>query len=111
LNHQKNPSQMKTNLYILLILLLSFSAANAQESSTEVTVITVNEINVNNPVSEITKEVSTTENNETTINENEETNNVEVIARYSDIKIYLNQIRKVQNIILLFPKFNKNKVA
>jgi len=102
---------MKTNLYILLILLLSFSAANAQESSTEVTVITVNEINVNNPVSEITKEVSTTENNETTINENEETNNVEVIARYSDIKIYLNQIRKVQNIILLFPKFNKNKVA
>jgi len=102
---------MKTNLYILLILLLSFSAANAQESSTEVTVITVNEINVNNPVSEITKEVSTTENNETTINENEETNNVEVIARYSDIKIYLNQIRKVQNINLLFPKFNKNKVA
>lgn len=102
---------MKTNFYILLILLLSFSVANAQESSTEVTVITVNEINVNNPVSEITKKVSTTENNETTINENEETNNVEVIARYSDIKIYLNQIRKVQNINLLFPKFNKNKVA
>ena len=38
---------MKTNLYILLILLLSFSVANAQESSTEVKVITVNEINVN----------------------------------------------------------------
>ena len=93
---------MKTNFYILLILLLSLSVANAQESSTEVKVITVNEI---------TEEVSTTENNEITINENEETNNVEVIARNSDIKIYLNQIRKVQNINLLFPKFNKNKVA
>jgi len=102
---------MKTNLYILLILLLSFSVANAQKSSTEVKVITVNEINVNNPVSEITEEVSTTENNETTINENEDSNTVEVIARNSDIKIYLNQIRKVQNINLLFPKFNKNKVA
>ena len=93
---------MKTNFYILLILLLSFSVANAQESSTEVKVITVNEI---------TEEVSTTENNEITINENEDTNTVEVIARNSDIKIYLNQIRKVQNINLLFPKFNKNKVA
>ena len=93
---------MKTNFYILLILLLSFSVANAQESSTEVKVITVNEI---------TEEVSTTENNETTINENEDSNTVEVIARNSDIKIYLNQIRKVQNINLLFPKFNKNKVA
>ena len=102
---------MKTNLYILLILLLSFSVANAQKSSTEVKVITVNEINVNNPVSEITDEVSTTENNESTINENEDSNTVEVIARNSDIKIYLNQIRKVQNINLLFPKFNKNKVA
>ena len=102
---------MKTNFYILLILLLSFSVTNAQESSTEVKVITVNEINVNNPVSEITDEVSTTENNESTINENEDSNTVEVIARNSDIKIYLNQIRKVQNINLLFPKFNKNKVA
>ena len=93
---------MKTNFYILLILLLSLSVANAQESSTEVKVITVNDI---------TEEVSTTENNETTINENEDSNTVEVIARNSDIKIYLNQIRKVQNINLLFPKFNKNKVA
>lgn len=94
---------MKTNFYIFLILLLSFSVANAQESSTAV----INNVNV----SVITKAVSTTQNNETTVNEIKKVNSNEVIARDSDIRIYLNQIRNVQNINLLFPKFNKDQVA
>ena len=94
---------MKTNFYIFLILLLSFSVANAQESSTEI----INNVHV----SEITKEVSTIQNNETTVNQNKEVTSNEVIARDSDIRIYLNQIRNVQNINLLFPEFNKDQVA
>lgn len=96
---------MKLNFYILIILLLSFSVANAQESSTEV----INNVNIS--VSEITIEVTATQNNETTVNENKELNTNEVIARDSDIRIYLNQTRNVQNINLLFPEFNKDQVA
>lgn len=103
LTYQNNSSYMKTNFYIFLILLLSFSVANAQESSTAV----INNVNV----SVITKAVSTTQNNETTVNEIKKVNSNEVIARDSDIRIYLNQIRNVQNINLLFPKFNKDQVA
>ncbi len=94
---------MKTNFYILLILLLSFSVANAQEDSKEVKVVTVNEITVNNSVSENANEVSTSLNNES--------QSVEVIAGNSDIRIYLNQIRNVQNINLLFPKFKIEELA
>lgn len=94
---------MKTNFYILLILLLSFSVANAQEDSKEVKVVTVNEITVNNSVSENANEVSTSLNNES--------QSVEVIAGNSDIRIYLNQIRNVQNIHLLFPKFKIEELA
>ncbi|MFH6768325.1 hypothetical protein V8G56_06225 [Gaetbulibacter aquiaggeris] len=96
---------MKLNFYILLILLLSFSVANAQESSTEL----INNVNIS--VSEIIIEVSTTQTNETTVNENKELNTNDVIARDSDIRIYLNQKRNVQNINLLFPEFNKDQVA
>jgi hypothetical protein len=96
---------MKLNIYILLILLLSFSVANAQESSSKV----INNINIS--VSEITNEVSTAQNNETTLIENKELNTNQVIARDSDIRIYLNQKRNVQNINLLFPEFNKDQVV
>ena len=96
---------MKLNFYILLILLFSFSVANAQESSIEI----INNVNIS--ISEITTEVSTTQTNETTVNENKELNTNEVIARDSDIRIYLNQKRNVQNINLLFPEFNKDQVA
>lgn len=96
---------MKLNFYILLILLLSFSVANAQESCPGFN------NNVKASVSEITKETTTSQINKRAINENKELNTNEVIARDSDIRIYLNQIRNVQNINLLFPSYNKDQVA
>ena len=96
---------MKTRFYILLILLLSFSVANAQKNSTEVKAVTVNELHVN-PVSNLS--VSNDINTELiTVKESNE-----VIARSSsDIRIYLNKVRNVQNIKLLFPKIYKEIVA
>lgn len=99
---------MKT-IYTLLILLLTFSVANAQSQNREVKVVTVNELNVNTISSKITIEFSNNiQKTETTVIEN--TN--EVIARTnSDIRLYLNRVRNVQNINLLFPKIYKEKVA
>jgi hypothetical protein len=105
---------MKTNFYILLISLLTFSVANAQEDTTQVKVVTVNELNVNTISSEITIEFSNNnQETQTTVIENKESNTTnEVIARSSsDIRIYLNRVRNVQNINLLFPKIYKEKVA
>ena len=94
---------MKTRFYILLILLLSFSVANAQKS-TEVKAVTVNELHVN-PVS-----LSVSNDINTELINVKESN--EVIARSSsDIRIYLNKVRNVQNIKLLFPKIYKEIVA
>lgn len=90
---------MKT-FYTLLILLLSFSFANAQ--STE--------------VKEVQSTVVTTDSNKKVSNDNviilEPSIIKEAIARSSsDIRIYLNRERKVQNIKLLFPKINKARKA
>jgi len=105
---------MKTNFYILLILLFSFSVANAQEKATEVKTVNVSELTVKNSVSENTSEVSnkveTTQS--TTIENNQSNNTNEVIAKSSsDIRLYLNRERNVQNISLLFPKIYKETVA
>jgi len=105
----KKPKSMKTNIYILLILLLSFSAVNAQENSTQVKNVTVNELNVNPSVSEIT----IIQNIETSKIENTTSENSnQIIARTSsDIRIYLNRERNIQNIYLLFPTKYKEIVA
>lgn len=96
---------MKT-IYILLILLLSFSVANAQEKTTELKVVSVNELHVN-PISEMNVSMAS----ELIISKELNSSN-EVIARSSsDIRIYLNRVRNVQNINLLFPKIYKEKVA
>lgn len=90
---------MKT-FYLLLILTLSFSFANAQSTD-------VKEVSPATVVTESSKEVST----ENTIIL-EPSIIKEAIARSSsDIRIYLNRERKVQNIKLLFPKINKARKA
>ncbi|MCF8274990.1 MAG: hypothetical protein K9I95_14290 [Flavobacteriaceae bacterium] len=104
---------MKT-IYTLLILLLSFTVANAQEQTTDVKVVSVNELHVNTISSTITLEFSNNnQETQTTVIENKELNTTnEVIARSSsDIKLYFNRVRNVQNINLLFPKIFKEKVA
>jgi len=106
---------MKTNFYILLILLLSFSFANAQETTiTVVEELTIIETNVENSDYEISSEISNSEKTETTVNKNKdesnETNEV-IVKSSSDIRIYLNKVRNVQNINLLFPKVYKKQVV
>ncbi|WP_298236773.1 hypothetical protein [uncultured Algibacter sp.] len=90
---------MKTNFYLLLILLLSFSVANAQSTTPS------NKAEVKNTVSE-TENVN---NNDVEIIETLELK--EVIARTSDIRSFLNRERKVENIKLVFPKINNARKA
>ncbi|GAA3618746.1 hypothetical protein [Flavivirga jejuensis] len=101
---------MKANIYILLILLLSFSFGNAQ-STTEITKKAPNKVilvSVNNETV-----TATTNNLVETVKENDvllidATELKESIARStSDIRLYFNRIRNVENIKLLFPKMNK----
>ncbi|AUP81072.1 hypothetical protein [Flavivirga eckloniae] len=98
---------MKTNFYILLILLLSFSYGDAQ-GRTEIEENGANKVvvtNVNDNVTIVTDyNPVKTENKALLIDEDELK---ESIARTSDIRQYLNHVRNVQNIKLLFPKINK----
>ena len=106
---------MKTIFYIFLILIFSLSFANAQETtSIVVEELTIIENNVENSDSEISNKVLNSQNTETTINVNKEESNEtnEVIVKSSsDIRIYLNRVRNVDNLNLLFPKMYKEKVA
>jgi hypothetical protein len=106
---------MKTNFYIFLILIFSFSFANAQETTSNVVEeLTIIENNVENSDSEISHKVLNSQNTETTVNINKEESNKtnEVIVKSSsDIRIYLNKVRNVQNINLMFPKVYKKQVA
>ncbi|WNH07589.1 hypothetical protein [Thalassobellus suaedae] len=101
---------MKTNFYILLILLLSFSFANAQSTSEVVKVETNDTVTVSNNDSQV---IVTVENSTVEVSENEvllidASQLKRSIARSSsDIRIYLNRVRNVDNIKLVFPKINK----
>lgn len=104
-----NNKQMKTNFYILLISLLSFSIGNAQSTTETVKVETNNTISVSQNDDKITVTVEASIN---TVNENEvllmDASEVKKsIARSSDIKIYFNHLRNIDNLNLLFPKMNK----
>ncbi len=112
LSHQTTTNNMKTNVYILLIFLLAFSFGNAQSTTEVVKVETNNTVSV----SENDKEV-TVENTVSTVNVNEailiDASEVkESIARSSsDIRLYFNRLRNIDNLNLLFPKINKEVKA
>ena len=100
---------MKTKFYIFLILLLSFSFANAQDqtSSNEIQAsIVLEDDNTTVDVSNTIESNTTNEEVliETSLDQKE-------IARNSDIRTYLNKLRNVDNINLLFPKIFKEKIA
>ncbi|MFI1743493.1 hypothetical protein [Thalassobellus sediminis] len=101
---------MKTNLYILLILLLSFSFGNAQSTLEVVKVDTNDTVSVSNNDNKV---IVAVEESTDVVNENEvllidASQLKESIARSSsDIRIYLNRERKVDNLKLVFPKINK----
>lgn len=101
---------MKTNFYIFLVLLLTFSFGNAQSENTGIeinNVMSVSEMNDEVSVAIDTLNIESKKEEVLLINASELK---ESIARTnSDIRIYLNRIRekKVDNIKLLFPKINK----
>ena len=98
---------MKTNFYILLILLLSFSFGNAQSTSEVIETETINTISVSNDENtSITTEANTVKENDTLLIDAKKLQ--ESISRSSsDIRIYLNRKRKAGNISFVFPKINK----
>lgn len=87
---------MKTNFYILFILLLSFSAVSAQnevKSDKQETKVTVKEDKASAVIIDTVKIKAT------------------IAKSSSDIRIFLNRERKVENIKLVFPKINKRKLS
>lgn len=94
---------MKTNFYILLILLLTFSFGNAQSTSQVVEIETNKTISVSNEdeIISVIAEVKTMVENDSLLIDASKVN--ETIARSSsDIRIYLNRKRKVSNFNLVF---------
>ena len=99
---------MKTNFYILLILLLTVSFGNAQSAPVVV------EVEINKTIStSIDDEMATVIAEVNSIKENDSllidaVTVKETIARSSsDIRVYLNRKRKVSNINLVFQGINK----
>ena len=88
---------MKTNFYLLLIFLLAFTFGNAQSTTETV------KVEINNTVSVSETATNTTEEMLIDASEIKES-----IARStSDIKIYFNRLKNVDNLNLLFPKINE----
>ncbi|TGV02986.1 hypothetical protein [Flavivirga rizhaonensis] len=98
---------MKTNTYILLILLLSFSFGIAQSDTNKIEENKVISVSVNGEEVTTVKDnaVKTVKENDTVLIDAKELR--ESIARTSDIRRYLNRVRNVENIKFLFPKINK----
>jgi organic radical activating enzyme len=99
---------MKTNFYILLILLLAFSFGNAQNTPEAVEIETNKTISVSNEdeIATVNAEVKTVKENDSLLIDAATIK--ETIARSSsDIRVYLNHKRKVSNISLVFQGINK----
>lgn len=102
---------MKTNIYILIVFLLSVSFAGAQNTNETTNV----KLSVTSVVSQ--DDTSVEKTSVTNANENEvlfiEASEVkESIAKStSDIRKYFNKTRNVDNLSLLFPKMNKAEKA
>ncbi|APY11962.1 hypothetical protein BWZ22_12305 [Seonamhaeicola sp. S2-3] len=102
---------MKTRFYILLVLVLSFSFTEAQ-NTTEVSVETIKTVSVsqdNNDEVVVNDTLNTTKEGVLLISEDELRESIARTA--SDIRTYFNKMRNVDNIKLLFPKMNKAKKA
>ncbi|SFZ93998.1 hypothetical protein SAMN05428642_103498 [Flaviramulus basaltis] len=106
---------MKTNFYILLVLLFSFSLGNAQSTSEAVNTEITNTVSVSNDdkntvITNVDSSVNTVnENDSLLINVNEL--KASIARTNSDIRIYLNRERKAGNISFVFPKINKAEKA
>ncbi|MDG1728405.1 MAG: hypothetical protein P8K68_10930 [Algibacter sp.] len=93
---------MKTNFYILLILLLTVSFGNAQSSSVVVEIESNKTISVSNEdeIISVTAEVNTIKNDSLLIDAAKV--NATIARSSSDIRVYLNRKRNVSNFNLVF---------
>ncbi|WP_142783275.1 hypothetical protein [Changchengzhania lutea] len=106
---------MKANLNILLILLLTVSLGNAQSINEDVLINSLDSIS-NTQIEKYTSVLQDSltikhpvKKNDILIDAAEAKAN---IARSSsDIRVYLNRLRKVGNISLLFPKLNRRQTT
>lgn len=99
---------MKTNFYILIISLFSFAFGNAQSTTEVIKVEISNTVSVSQEDKQVSVEIITTTENENVVILIDASEVKESIARSSsDIKLYFNRLRNVDNINLLFPKMNK----
>ncbi|GGD11017.1 hypothetical protein [Hyunsoonleella pacifica] len=87
---------MKTNFYILFIFLLSFSAIGAQNDT---------------KTNKVETQVTVSETTEATVIIDSVKIKETLAKSSSDIRIFLNRERKVENIKLVFPKMNKRKLS
>ena len=87
---------MKTNFYILIVLLLTFSLSNAQsDNNPNNTSVSVEVVKISEDKVEVMDTVELKE----------------VIAKTSDIRKFLNRERNAENIKYVFPEINKRKTA
>ncbi len=97
---------MKTKFYIFLILLLSYSFANAQSE------VVVNEGIKTISNKEEVKPVATAEKTtEAPVLIDAEALRANIARSTSDIRVYFNKERNVDNLSLLFPKINREVKA
>ncbi len=103
---------MKTNFYILLILLLTVSFGNAQSASEVVEIENNKTISASNEdeIAPVTTEVNTMKENDSLLIDAAKLNEA-IAGSSSDIRIYLNRKRKVSNINLVFKGINKATTA
>lgn len=103
---------MNKRIYILLVLVLSFTFANAQSTAKEVTVETTKTVSVSedNDTVVVANDTLNTEKEEVLLISEEELR-ASIAGTASDIRTYFNRERNVDNIKLLFPKINKAKKA
>lgn len=87
---------MKTNFYILIVLLLSFTFSNAQSTNVE---------------KEKTQVETTVNTNESEVEVIDTVKLQDALAKTSDIRKFLNRERKEENIKYVFPGINKRKTA
>ncbi|WP_406684476.1 hypothetical protein N1F78_01785 [Seonamhaeicola sp. MEBiC1930] len=97
---------MNKRIYILLVLVLSFTFANAQETTVEVNVETTQTISEDNDNTVVANDTLNTSKEEVLLISEDELR-ASIAGTASDIRTYFNRERKVDNIKLLFPKMNK----
>lgn len=92
---------MKKIAFTVLFFIVSFSVAEAQNSKA----ISTNAYKNDNLTENVTKALNT---NTTKLKEEAKT---QLVKFNSDIRIFLNRERNVENMKIIFPKMNKRKLS